>query len=242
MITLRRSTERQHDRRRKREVWRTFDPRDRSDRLGALEAVDESRLPPRADVPRRAGDDGEIVTYVREGAIAFDDSMGHTGVIHAGEFQRMIATPAARHSEANASRIDWAHVFQIRMRRSTPELAPGREQKRFSAAERRGKLCIIASPDARAGSLRLGQDIRIYSALLDPGQHVCHELSPERAAWLHVVQGEVTLDDLALITGDGASVTIAGAVSLIARTSAEILLFDLGSAMSRTYPVAPTDT
>jgi redox-sensitive bicupin YhaK (pirin superfamily) len=242
MITLRRSAERQHDRRRKREVWRTFDPRDRNDRLGALEAVDESRLPPRANVPRRVGDDGEIVTYVREGTVAFEDAMGRTGVIHAGEFERMIAAPGDRHSEANASRVDWAHVFRFRMRRSPSEVDVGREQKRFSAADRRGGLCLVASPDARAGSLRLGQDIRIYSALLDPGQHVCHELPPARAAWLHVVQGEVALDDLALIAGDGASVTIAGAVSLIARARSEILLFDVASAMSRSPPEAPTET
>jgi redox-sensitive bicupin YhaK (pirin superfamily) len=227
MINLRRATERHHDQRLKREVWRTFDPVDRTDRLSdpfsALEALDESRLPPRADVPRRVGAEAELVTYVREGAVAYEDSTGHAGVIHTGEFLRMITAHGARHSEANASRVEWAHVFQIRMPCLAPELEPGREQRRFSAAERRGGLCLIASPDARDGSLRLGQDTCIYSALLEPGQHVVHELAPERAAWLHVVQGEVTLGDLALTTGDGAGVTSA-------REGSEILLFDVASA------------
>jgi quercetin 2,3-dioxygenase len=231
MISLRLTAERHHDRRLKREVWRTFDPADRTDcladRFRALEAIDESRLPPRADVPRRVGGEGEIVTYVREGTVAYDDSTGHAGVIHAGEFQRMITAHGARHSESNASRVNWAHVFQIRMRRSKPELEPGREQKRFSAAERRGGLCVVASPDARGGSLRLGQDTWIYSALLEPGQHVVHELAPAHAAWLHVVQGEVTLDDFVLVTGDGAGVITERAISLTARADSEILLFDL---------------
>jgi quercetin 2,3-dioxygenase len=234
MICIRRSAERQHDQRLKREVWRTFDPRDSSDRFadrfGALEAVDESRLPPRADVPRRVGDDGEIVIYVRQGKVAYDDSMGDAGVIEAGEFQRMVAVHGARHSEANASGVDWAHVFQFRLRCSAPEFEPRREQKRFSATDRRGVLCIIASPDAGARSLRLKQDTWIYSALLEPGQHVVHEVAPERAAWLHLVQGEVTLDGFTLVTGDGAGVTTEGAVSLIARESSEILLFDIASA------------
>ncbi|HEX7839351.1 MAG TPA: pirin family protein [Kofleriaceae bacterium] len=237
MISLRLAAERHHDRRLKREVWRTFDPTDRTDRRAdrfrALEALDESRLPPRADVPRRFGDEGEIVTYVREGTVAYDDSTGHAGVIHAGEFQRMTAAHGARHSEANASRVDWAHVFQIRIRRSMPELEPGREQKRFSAAERRGGLCVVASPDARGGSLRLGQATWIYSALLEPGQHVVHELAPAHAAWLHIVQGEVTLDDLVLTTGDGAGVTTERAVSLISRADSEILLFDLAEGKAR---------
>jgi redox-sensitive bicupin YhaK (pirin superfamily) len=234
MINLRRSAERHHDRRRKREVWRTFDPIARSDRppdrFGPLEAVDESRLPPRADVPRRVGGDAEVITYVREGTVAYDDSTGHAGVIHAGEFQRMLAIHSARHSEANASRTEWAHVFQIRICDSAPELEPGREQKRFSAAERRGVLCLVASPDARAGSLRLGQDTQIYSALLEPGKHVVHELAPRHGAWLHVVQGEITLDDLVLVTGDGAGVTAERAVSLTASESSEILLLDVTSA------------
>jgi quercetin 2,3-dioxygenase len=235
MISLRLAAERHHDRRLKREVWRTFEPVDRTDRLTdrladrfrALEALDESRLPPRADIPRRVSDEGEIVTYVREGTVAYDDSTGHSGVIQAGEFQRMITAHGARHSEANASRIDWAHVFQIRMRCSTPELEPGREQKRFSAAERHGGLCVVASPDARAGSLRLGQDTSIYSALLDPGQHIVHALAPTHVAWLHVVQGEVTLEDFVLVTGDGAGVITERAVSLTARVDSEILLFDV---------------
>lgn len=231
MISLRLAAERHHDQRLKREVWRTFDPVGRTDglvdRFRALEALDESRLPPRADIPRRVGGEGEIITYVREGTVAYDDSTGHSGVIHAGEFQRMITAPGARHGESNASRVDWAHVFQIRMRRSKLELEPGREQKRFSAAERRGGLCIVASPDARGGSLRLGQDTWMYSALLEPGQHVVHELAPAHAAWLHVVQGEVTLDDFVLVTGDGAGVITERAVSMTARADSEILLFDL---------------
>jgi len=231
MINLRVTAERHHDQRLKREVWRTFDPVERSghiaDHFGPLEALDESRLPPRTDVPRHIGGEGEIITYVREGTVTYDDSTGHSGVIHAGEFQRMLTTQGARHSESNASRVDWAHVFQIRMRRAKPEVEPGREQKRFSAAERRGGLRVVASPDARGGSLRLGQNTWIYSALLDAGQHVVHELAPSHAAWLHVVHGEVALADFVLVTGDGAGVVAERAVSLTAREGSEILLFDV---------------
>ena len=231
MIRLRRAAERHHDRRGKREVWRTFDPIVRSDRLsdrlGPLEAIDESWLPPRAHVPRRVRADAEVITYVREGTVAYVDSTGHAGVIRAGEFQRTLTVHGARNSEANAARTEWAHVFQIRMRDSTLALEPGREQKRFSVAERRGGLCLVASPDARAGSLRLGQDTRIYSALLELGQHIVHTFAPGHAAWLHVVQGEITVDDLVLTTGDGACVAAERAVSLTARESSEILLFDV---------------
>lgn len=237
MISLRRAEARHHDPRRRCQVWRTFDPRDRTDHLcdgfGTIEALDESRLPPRGDVPRHARGETEIVTYVREGTVVYEDSTGHSGVIHAGEFQCMIAALGTRHSEANASRVDSAHVFQVRLHRPAATLEPGREQKRFSVAERRGGLCVVASPDAQRGSLRLHQDARMYSTVLELGQHIVHELALGRAAWLHIVQGEVTLGDLVLTTGDGAGITTERAVSLTAREDSEVLLVEVAERRAR---------
>ena len=170
------------------------------------------------------------MTYVREGALAYGDSMGHSGVIHTGEFQHMTARRDIRHRETNVSRSDWAHVFQIWLRPSEAGLAPGREQKRFSAAERRGLLRVVASSDGRRGSLRIRQDAVLCSAILDPGQHVVHELGPGRCAWLHVVKGAVTLGDVVVGNGDGAGLSGERAVSLTARTETELLLVDLGEA------------
>jgi hypothetical protein len=237
MITLRRATERRHECRRKQEVWHTFYPEDRlnalADGFGSLEILNEDRLPPGAGVPRHPHHDAEIVTYVREGVLTHEDSTGSSGIIHAGEFQRMTARRGIRHSETNASRTDWAHLFQIWLRPSEAGLEPSHEQKRFCAAERRGVLCVVASPDGRRGSLRIHQDALMYSAMLDPGQHVVHELSQGRSAWLHLVQGEVTLGDIVLRTGDGAGVTAERAVSLTAREETEILLLDLGEERPR---------
>jgi quercetin 2,3-dioxygenase len=231
MIVLRRATERHRERRRKQELWSTFYPQNRSDPLaggfGALEFLNEDRLPPGASVPRRPPHDAEIVTYVREGALAHEDSMGGSGVIYAGEFQRVTAGRGLRHAATNASRTEWAHFFQIWLRRAETEPEPGHEQKRFSAAERRGLLCVVASPDRRRGSLRIHQDVLIYSAMLESGQHVVHELSPGRSAWVHLVHGEATLGDVLLTTGDSAGITNDRAVSITAWQETEILLLDL---------------
>ena len=232
MITLRRDGERHHHRSRKQKVWFTFNSQDRTgplaDGFGTLEFLDEDRLSPGADVPHHPHHDAEIITYVREGALAYEDSVGHSGVIRAGEFQRTTAGRGLRLRQTNASGTDWAHVFQIWLRPSEADLEPNHEQKRFSAAERRGVLCVVASPDARRDSLRIHQDVLIYSALLDPGQHVVHPLLLGHRAWLHLVEGEVTLDDIILTTGDGAGIQAERAVSLTAQEKTEILLLDLG--------------
>jgi redox-sensitive bicupin YhaK (pirin superfamily) len=233
MITLRRAAERRHERRRKQDSWLTFDPRDGPDLLddafACLDILGEHRLPPGASIAHPQ-QDAEIVTYVREGALAYQDAMGRSGVIHTGEFQHMTARRGVRHRETNASRSAWAHVFQIWLRPSETDIAPYQEQKRFSAAERRGVLRIVASSDGRRASLRIHQDALMCSAMLDPGQHVVHELAPGRSAWLHVVKGEVTLSDIVVGTGDGAGLSGERAVSMTARAETEILLVDLGEA------------
>jgi redox-sensitive bicupin YhaK (pirin superfamily) len=231
MITLRRANERHHDRLRNQDVWHTFFPAQNSDGVaagfGTLEAFTEDRLPPGAGIQRRPDRDADIVTYVHEGRLAHEDSLGHSVVVHACEFQRVTARSGVRHSETNASRTDWAHVFQLWLRPSTAGLAASHEQRRFSTAQRRGGLCVIASPDGRAGSLHLHQDAVMYSALLDPGQHVAHELEPGRSAWLHVVGGEATLNDVVLKAGDGVGITGERAVSLTAAHPTEVILLDL---------------
>lgn len=237
MITLRRAAERQHDKSRKLESWLTFHPQAPAGLLamglGNIELLKECRLAPGAGVPSTSGHDAEILTYVREGALTFENSLGGAGVVQAGEFKRVTVGHGLRRSQTNASRTDGAHFFQLWLRPSEVDLDPGHEQKRFTAAQRRVGLCVVASQDARRGSLCIHQDSVIYSALLAPGQHLVHELSPGRSAWLHIVEGEVTLGDFVLGTGDGAGMTVEPAVSLTAREESEILLVDLGQAMPR---------
>jgi len=221
MITLRRAKERHHSRRRKQEIWRTFHADGEAtplvDGFGALEVLDEGRIPPGAGVPRFPYHDAEIITYVREGALAYEDSKGHSGVVYGGEFQRRTVGRRSRYSETNASRTDGVHIFQLWLRPSQAELDSSSEQKRFCAAERRNVLCVVASQDGRRGSLGIHLNALVHSSILDPGQHIVHELSPGRSAWLHLVQGEVTLGDLVLTTGDGAGFRAERAISLTTR-------------------------
>lgn len=233
MITLRRHTERHHDQGRKRDVWQTFDARDRADPLadgfGSLAGLDEIRISPRGGAAWRPRDEAETVTYVLLGTLAHEDSGGTSGMIRAGEFQRMTAGRGVRYKEVNLSRSDWAHVFRISLKTPERGLAPAHEQRRFTAAERRNVLCVVASPDGRDGSLCVHQDTFVYSSMVDPGHHLVHELLQARSAWLHIMHGEATLNDVVLTEGDGAGVTTEASLSLTAHESAEILLIDSAS-------------
>ena len=231
MIKFRGAERRRHDRSNGQDVWFTFGSRNLdldSDGFGCLENLSESHLPPGAPSSPQLGHPAEVMTYVSQGALAHQDSTGHSEVILAGEFERATVTQAVARSEKNASQTQWAHIFRIWLRPPHHGPAPGPEKRRFSRAERSGRLCVVASSDARRGSLQIHQDVLIYSALLDPGQHVIHGLAPGRCAWLHLVLGQANLGDLVLMTGDSAKIMAEVAVSVTAQEKTEIILFDLG--------------
>jgi len=235
MITVRRARTRTHEHGRNSEVWHTFDrAADEAGApiFGALEALDEYRLSAGARIQPRARDGLEVVTYVREGALAYEDAEGRSNVIQAGEFQR---TTSGARGRANAIRGQPAHLFRVGVR-SAESVDPSEEHRRFGTADRRGIVCAVASPDGRRGSLRIHQDAVVHSAILATGQHVIHDLSHGRSAWLHLVQGDARLGDLVLRTGDGAGLTSEPALSLTAREPTEILLVDLGGPPRLDHP------
>ncbi len=231
MITVRRAKDRRHVKRDDQDLWLTFDAEDPQDPFahgfGALEILSETQLPPDAIVPLHPRDDAEIITYVAEGALSYENAINGAGVIEAGEFQRVTAGRKAGHSEASRPRTGGAHIFQLWLRPAESQLEPGHEKRRFSAAQRRGFLCLIASPDGRHGTLHVHQDAFLYAAAVDRGYHLVHELAPGRSAWLHIVRGSVDCGGVRLGGGDGAAITAVHTVSFTAQEETEILLLDL---------------
>jgi hypothetical protein len=198
--------------------------------FGTLESLSESRLPPGAVSAASPRQEAEIVTYVFKGALAQEDSSGRSGVVCAGEFQRMTIGRGIHHMETNPSHCDRTHIFRITLRPSAAGLSCAHEQVRFAAGLRHNLLCPVASPDGRMGSMRLLQDAVIYSSVLDPGHHLIHELLPGRSAWLHILRGVAALQDLIVTEGDGVGLTQESSISVTAQQETELLLIDLGPA------------
>ena len=232
MIMLRRNSDRLHVKRGKQDSWLTFYPQEppdpSADEFGFLKRFDEIRVPPGGGSASYPAEEAEILTYVYRGAVAQEDSTGSSGVVHAGEFQRMNLGRGIRHKETNASRTEWAHIFRIALRPWEVGLVRPNEQQRFGAAQRHNVLCVVASPDGRKGSLRISQDALICSAVVDAGHHLIHELRPGRNAWLHLIHGEASLQDIVMTQGDGGGLTTERSVSLTAQENAELLLVDVG--------------
>ncbi len=193
----------------------------------SLRVMNEDRVAPGQGFGTHPHQDMEIVTYVLEGALEHKDSMGNGEVLRPGEFQRMSAGTGITHSEFNPSESESVHLYQIWLYPDRKGLDPSYEQKRFTEAEQRDQLRLVASPTAENGSLLIHQDARIFLSQITKGRQVVHETVPGRHAWLQVLRGSVLLNGVDLQTSDGAAVSDETRLTIQATSDAEIMLFDL---------------
>jgi redox-sensitive bicupin YhaK (pirin superfamily) len=193
----------------------------------SLRVLNDDRVVPAAGFPTHPHRDMEIVSYVVDGALAHEDSLGTGSVIRPGDVQRMSAGTGVTHSEFNPSETEGARFLQIWIHPDRTGIAPSYEQKHFPEAERRGRLRLVGSPDGREGSVTIHQDVAMYAALLADGEGAGLRLGPGRHAWVQVVRGEVRLGDHDLGEGDGAALSEERALELTGLDDAEVLVFDL---------------
>jgi hypothetical protein len=231
MITVRRGQDRGHFDHGWLDTRHTFSFADYHDpahmAFRSLRVINEDVVAAGEGFPPHPHRDMEIITYVLEGAVAHEDSSGGRGVIKPGEVQRMTAGRGVVHSEFNASKTERLHLLQIWLLPDKRGLTPEYEQKAFDEAGRRGRLRVVASRDARDGSVKINQDVSLYSAILAPGEGIAHTLAAGRHAWIQIARGAVKLNDQPLRAGDGAAVSDERELRIAATEPSELLLFDL---------------
>jgi redox-sensitive bicupin YhaK (pirin superfamily) len=195
--------------------------------FGPLRVINEDRVAPGQGFGRHPHRDMEIVSYVLDGALEHRDSMGNGSIIRPGDVQRMSAGTGVFHSEYNPSQSAGVHFLQIWIEPDELAIPPSYEQKHFAAADKRGKLRLVASPDGVDGSVTIHQDARVYAALLDGEESVEHAVPEGRRAYVHLARGRVTVNGHQLEAGDALKVNGGQPVVASRGESAELLLFDL---------------
>ena len=196
--------------------------------FGPLRVINEDRVQPGQGFGTHGHRDMEIISYVLEGGLAHKDSMGNGSVIKPGAVQRMSAGTGVRHSEYNASDRELVHFLQIWIEPDERGIEPSYEEKYFDDASKRGKLKLIASADAREGSVRIHQDANLYATLVDGDDVVEFQPSPGRRVYLHVVRGSASVNGQGLDAGDAMKLWGGdNKVRIDSGRKAEILVFDL---------------
>ena len=230
MINIRKSNERGHASHGWLDSYHTFsfanyyDPEWMGYR--SLRVFNDDLILPNMGFGKHPHRDMEIISFVLSGALEHKDSMGNGRVIRAGEFQYMAAGAGVQHSEFNPSKTEPTRLLQIWIMPDAKGVKPRYAEKKFASAPA-GEWHLVTSKTGRDESMAIHQDADLWHARLDAGQAVTHTLAPGRHAWLHVAEGEITLNGKTLSGGDAAAVDNESQLQLTAGKPSQVLLFDL---------------
>lgn len=194
---------------------------------GNLRVINEDRIAAGKGFGTHGHRDMEIISYVLSGNLAHKDSMGNVKGIPPGDVQRMSAGKGVMHSEFNHAEGQQTHFFQIWIEPNVTGIEPSYEQKPVPAIAKRGQLQLVASPQGEGHAVKISADAALYAGLFDGAESASLALNPARKAYVHVVQGQLQVNDQVLNAGDAALIEGESLLTLSQGQAAEVLVFDL---------------
>lgn len=194
--------------------------------LGPLRVWNDDRVNPGGGFPPHPHRDFEIITYVRQGAVSHEDSMGNRGRTAAGDVQVMSAGTGVVHSEFNADDEDLT-LFQIWLRPDRIGLPPRWETQHFDLDNRKGSLVPLATGRAPTeGALKIHQDVVLLAGVLPSGAEARYALK-SGTAYLVPARGVIEVNGHKAAARAG--IIVAGEPELRIRAvdEAEVVVMDL---------------
>jgi redox-sensitive bicupin YhaK (pirin superfamily) len=193
---------------------------------GPIRVWNDDVIAPGTGFPPHPHADMEIITYVREGAITHEDSLGNVGRTEAGDVQVMSAGSGVRHSEYNRE-PDATRIFQIWIMPKTRGGTPGWGAKPFPKGDRSGEFVALASGFADDGdALPIRTDARVLGATLKAGESTTYALGDGHHAYLVSAHGTIEVNGVRLDARDGAAIADEASITVTAIEDAEIVLVD----------------
>lgn len=137
MLRIRKSHERGHNQTHWLDSYHSFsfgsyqDPKNTS--FSKLRVINEDKIATHSGFDFHSHQNMEIITFMLEGSIEHQDSLGNKGLLTAGNVQLMRAGTGITHSEYNGSE-EMAHLLQIWIFSERKQLEPGWWEKKFNGS------------------------------------------------------------------------------------------------------------
>jgi hypothetical protein len=193
---------------------------------GSLRVWNDDEIAPGTGFPPHPHSDMEIITYVRDGAITHQDSMGNKGRTEAGDVQVMSAGSGIRHSEYNLE-SELTRIFQIWIEPTRRGEAAAWGAKPFPKGERAGQFVVLASGYADDGdALPIRTDARVVAATLKAGESATYALGADRRGYLVPAKGVVEVNGVRARARDGLAISETATLTVTAVEDSEIVLVD----------------
>ena len=193
---------------------------------GALRVWNDDEIAPNTGFPPHPHANMEIITYVREGAITHQDSLGNKGRTEAGDVQVMSAGSGIRHSEYNLERKT-TKIFQIWIEPTTEGGQPTWGSRPFPKGDRSGNFVTIASGFADdKDALPIRADARVLATTLKAGESARYRPRKARHLYLVPAAGEVEVNGIRANARDGVAIRDEAELTITALKDSELVLVD----------------
>jgi redox-sensitive bicupin YhaK (pirin superfamily) len=193
---------------------------------GSLRVWNDDEIAPNSGFPPHPHRDMEIITYVREGAITHEDSMGNKGRTGPGDVQVMSAGTGVRHAEYNLE-PELTRLFQIWIEPDRAGGPPSWGARPFPKGDRAGKFVTLASGlPGDDDALPIRTSARVAGATIKAGESADYPIDPGRHAYLVAAAGAVEVNGVRLNARDGAAITGEASLKVTALEDAEVVLVD----------------
>jgi redox-sensitive bicupin YhaK (pirin superfamily) len=193
---------------------------------GAIRVWNDDEIAARSGFPPHPHRDMEIITYVRQGAITHQDSMGNKGRTGAGDVQVMAAGTGVRHAEYNLE-DETTTLFQIWVQTDKPGAEPSWGARQFPKSDRAGSFVTLASGfDEDRDALKINAAARVLGATLKAGESAELSLDPARHVYLVALGGAIEVNGQPAEPRDGVAIPGEARVAITAVADAEIVLVD----------------
>ena len=183
-----------------------------------LQTINDDRVQYAWQVPWHEHKNMEIFGYVVEGSSHHVDSLGNDVEVPAGAVQRMTCGSGISHTEGNTGNTPNRYL-QMWIRPNELDTDPQHQWHQFTREDKLNKFCDITA------KLPVKQDARLLAGIFT--NDFRFELNTTRHYYLYVVTNSLVINGLALIEGDGLSITEESAISISQASDAEVILFDL---------------
>jgi redox-sensitive bicupin YhaK (pirin superfamily) len=193
---------------------------------GSLRVWNDDEIAPNSGFPPHPHANMEIITFVREGAITHQDSLGNKGRTEAGDVQVMSAGSGIRHAEYNLEPVT-TRIFQIWIEPTQEGGQPCWGAKPFPKGDRSGKFVTLASGIAGdADALPIRADARVVAATVKAGESVSYALGAGRNGYLVPATGAIEVNGVRANARDGVAINDETSLTITALADSELVLVD----------------
>jgi len=193
---------------------------------GSLRVWNDDEIAPNSGFPPHPHANMEIITYVREGAITHQDSLGNKGRTEAGDVQVMSAGSGIRHAEYNLEPVT-TRIFQIWIEPTQDGGQPCWGAKPFPKGDRSGKFVTLASGiKGDADALPIRADARVVAATVKAGESVSYALAAGRNGYLVPATGAIEVNGVRANARDGVAISDESNLTITALADSELVLVD----------------